>query len=159
MKSLMRMFATLEKGVIFMETVMNLNHFKHTVIECIPLPWDLSQDATAYFKEGLIDIADEWSQHKKIINTKERTFRKSMTSNLPYFHVWFHPDGGLGHIIEESEKFKSYFGKEIIAGMLDLDISLWRKPKYQDSNENKSRVDKFNKKFPWENYDWTKLLD
>lgn len=50
MKCLIQMFAEEDLGVIFMETVINIMKNYHTVIECIPIPWDLAQDAPAYFK-------------------------------------------------------------------------------------------------------------
>jgi hypothetical protein len=50
MKCLIQMFADEDRGVIFMETVINMKWNNHTVIECIPIPWDLAQDAPAYFK-------------------------------------------------------------------------------------------------------------
>ena len=46
----MRMFAEQDKGVVFYETVLNLRHQKHTVIECVPLPWDKFEDLPAYFR-------------------------------------------------------------------------------------------------------------
>lgn len=39
-------------GVIFMETVMNLRQHRHTVIEAIPVPYGVYEDAPAYFKVG-----------------------------------------------------------------------------------------------------------
>ena len=50
MKSLMRMFAEDDKGVIFYETVISLKWQKHTVIECVPLPWAQFDEIPAYFK-------------------------------------------------------------------------------------------------------------
>lgn len=50
MKCLMRMFAEEDKGVIFYETVISLKWQKHTVIECVPLPWDHYEDIPQYFK-------------------------------------------------------------------------------------------------------------
>lgn len=50
MKCLMRMFAADQRGVVFLENVINLRRRRHTIIEVIPMPWDLAQDAPAYFK-------------------------------------------------------------------------------------------------------------
>lgn len=50
MKTLTQMFAHQEKGIVFYETVINLRWQKHTVIECVPLPWNLYEDTPAYFK-------------------------------------------------------------------------------------------------------------
>jgi hypothetical protein len=46
----MRMFAEEDKGVIFYETVITLKYQKHTVIECVPLPWDVFDLIPGYFK-------------------------------------------------------------------------------------------------------------
>lgn len=50
MKCLMRMFAEEDKGVVFYETVINLKWQKHTVIECVPLPWVHFEQIPGYFK-------------------------------------------------------------------------------------------------------------
>jgi hypothetical protein len=50
MKTLIRMFAEEDKGVIFYETVLNLGWQKHTFIECVPLPWATYDDIPIYFK-------------------------------------------------------------------------------------------------------------
>ncbi|KAI0243699.1 Pre-mRNA-splicing factor cwf19, partial [Massospora cicadina] len=60
------MFAEQDKGVVFMETVLNLTNCYHTVIECIPLPWGDAEDAPGYFKEGLLEADEEWSRHSKV---------------------------------------------------------------------------------------------
>ncbi len=50
MKCLMQMFAEEDKGVVFYETVISIKWQKHTMIECVPLPWDQFEDLPAYFK-------------------------------------------------------------------------------------------------------------
>ncbi len=50
MKSLMRMFAAEDKGVVFFETVLSLKHQKHTFIECIPLAWEHFDEIPGYFR-------------------------------------------------------------------------------------------------------------
>lgn len=50
MKSLMRMFADEDKGVIFFETVLTLKFQKHSFIECIPVPWEQFDVLPGYFK-------------------------------------------------------------------------------------------------------------
>ena len=51
-KCLIRMFEKINRGVLFMEQVMHLKRKVHTVIECIPVPFSVYQDATGYFKVG-----------------------------------------------------------------------------------------------------------
>ncbi|KAG2212917.1 hypothetical protein INT46_010473 [Mucor plumbeus] len=155
-KCLMKMFHEQGKGVVFMETVLNLRQQRHAVIEAIPIPYGVYEDAPAYFKEAIMASGEEWSQHKKIIDTSVRGFRNSMVSNLPYFHVWCGLDKGYGHVIENTKDFPYWFGKEVIAGMMDIGPELWRKPRYHHAAENHSRQQEFLKS--WEKWDWTAAL-
>ncbi|KAJ1984400.1 Pre-mRNA-splicing factor cwf19 [Dimargaris verticillata] len=159
MKCLLQAFHFQGKGVVFMETVMEVTPRKgrHTAIECLPIPEDLMDDLPAFFREALLSADDEWTQHRKVLDTSLRAtkvsdlpsvqaasnsgtkkyaqhavktggFRKSLTAKVPYFHVWLDLDGGLGHVIENPRLFPHYLGKEIIAGMLDLPPRLYRRP-------------------------------
>lgn len=128
MKSLMRMFAEDDKGVIFFETVLTLKYQKHSSIECVPVPWEQFDILPGYFKvpsytlfrilckrltepsifvqESILMSEAEWSQHKKLIDFSSRSggFRRMMVPNLPYFMVQFDYKGekGYGHVIEGS---------------------------------------------------------
>jgi len=156
-KCLMRMFHDQGKGVIFMELVKNFKQQRHTVIECIPVPYGVVEDAPMYFQEAIKGSEGEWSQHKKLIDTSKRGFRRSMVKNLPYFHVWFSPNEGYGHVIEEEKEFPGWFGKEVVAGMMDLPPHLWRKPRFQHQSENRERQRAFLQN--WSKYDWTAALE
>lgn len=50
MKSIMRMYAEEDKGVIFYETVITLKWQKHSYIECVPVPWEQFDVLPGYFK-------------------------------------------------------------------------------------------------------------
>ncbi|TFY75189.1 hypothetical protein EWM64_g8821 [Hericium alpestre] len=103
MKSVMQMFADEDKGVIFYETILTLKSQKHTVIECVPVPWEEFDLLPGYFKESIMNSEAEWSQHKKLIDFSKRGgFRRMMVPNLPYFMVQFDHKGekGYGHVIE-----------------------------------------------------------
>jgi hypothetical protein len=50
MKSVMRMFAEEDKGVVFYETVLSLSKQSHTFIECVPVPWEHFDYLPGYFK-------------------------------------------------------------------------------------------------------------
>ncbi|KAG1473468.1 hypothetical protein G6F56_000939 [Rhizopus delemar] len=155
-KCLMKMFHEQNKGTIFMETVTNVRSQRHTVIEAIPVPYGVYEDVPAYFKESILAAEEEWSQHKKLIDTSDRGFRHSMLKSLPYFHVWFGLDKGYGHVIEDAKEFPYWFGKETIAGSMDLGPELWRRPKYYSQNDNHYRLKEFLKS--WEKWDWTAAL-
>ncbi len=169
-KCLIKRFAKEGKGVIFMETVPNLKWHRHTIIECIPVPMDVSEDAPAYFKDALLASESDWSQHQKVIDTSKNGFRRSMVKvrfskfftdfpqNLPYFHVWFDPNRGYGHVIEgEGVQFPGWFGREVLAGAMDLGVEVWRKPRRANADENAARKVAFIK--AWQPFDWTKALD
>ncbi|KAG1879104.1 CwfJ C-terminus 1-domain-containing protein-like protein [Suillus subluteus] len=180
MKSVMRMFAEEDKGVIFYETVISLKPQKHTCIECVPLPWDKYDDIPAYFKESILASEAEWSTHKKLIDFSARPggFRRAMVPNLPYFMVQFDYKGekGYGHVIEgtgesaatgeedgaldEGDKgggdFPRYFAGEIIGNVLDLDPRRWMRPRRVDYRHNKDRIQRLKKMY--DKFDWTGLI-
>jgi hypothetical protein len=132
----------------------------------------------------LLSAGNEWSQHRKIIETDrdkkgKKDFRKSMIKNLPYFHVWFDPNRGYGHIIEDAEteaetgdtggmeslgssgnaKWPVWFGKEVLAGPLDSSPEYWRRPRVVglDDKDVVGNVKAF--KENWKPFDWTAMLD
>lgn len=143
-------------GVIFQEQVIHYKWHRHTVIECIPVPQSLAEDAPAYFKEAIFASEDEWSQHKKLI-ISDKGFRRSLTSKLPYFHVWLSLDTGYGHIIEQPQEWNPWFGKEVIASVLDLSPEFWRKPRMADLSELDAQNAKFLLK--WKPFNWTLMLE
>ncbi|KAH9080441.1 CwfJ C-terminus 1-domain-containing protein-like protein [Lactarius deliciosus] len=178
MKSLMRMYAEDDKGVVFYETVISLKWQTHSVIECVPVPWEQFDVLPGYFKESILMSEAEWSQHKKLIDFASRPggFRRMMVPNLPYFMVQFDYKGekGYGHVIEgsgetigdeegldEGEKgggdFPKYFAGEIIGNILELEARRWRRPRRVDFEKNKERVARF--QTGYERFDWTGLLE
>jgi hypothetical protein len=51
-KCLLQMFAQQDKDVVFMETVISLaRQRRHCMIECIPVPCEVSNNAPMYFKK------------------------------------------------------------------------------------------------------------
>ncbi|KAL0576052.1 Pre-mRNA-splicing factor cwf19 [Marasmius crinis-equi] len=174
MKSLMRMYAEEDKGVVFYETVISLKWQKHTCIECVPVPWNEFDTLPGYFKESILTSEAEWSQHKKLIDFSARPFRRAMVPNLPYFMVQFDYKGekGYGHVIEgndaangeedmdEGEKgggeFPRWFAGEIIGNLLDIEPRRWRRPKRIDFRTNKERIAQFRKNY--DKYDWTGMI-
>ncbi|KAJ3410584.1 hypothetical protein HDV05_003621 [Chytridiales sp. JEL 0842] len=159
MKCLIQMQWQRNHGVIFIEQVLNLKWQKHTVIECIPVPLSVFDEAKAYFHQALSTSDDEWSTHKKIIQTESRGFRRSMVPHLPYFHVWFNPDGGFGHVIE-GEGWAEWFGREVVGGLLGMDegdLGKWRRPRKAGVEEVRRAKEGFQGR--WEKFDWTKMLN
>ncbi|KAI8820967.1 CwfJ C-terminus 1-domain-containing protein-like protein [Fimicolochytrium jonesii] len=156
-KCLLQMFAAQKQGVVFMEQVINFKWHKHTVIECIPVPLSNWEDCPAYYKEAILAADEEWTQHRKLIDTSKHGFRRSMVKNLPYFHVWFDPNRGMGHVIEDQENWNEWFGREVIASFLDLSPDKWRRPRWINPKDHAPRMKWFLEK--WKGYDWTAMLE
>jgi hypothetical protein len=75
---------------------------------------------------------------------------------MPYFHVWFDIDGGLGHIVEDSNRWPKgdLFAREVIGGMLDTAPDVVRK--HGKWHRNDRRLEGFQKR--WKKFDWTHVL-
>ncbi|KAK9456096.1 CwfJ C-terminus 1-domain-containing protein-like protein [Dipodascopsis uninucleata] len=170
MKSLVRMYHSLDMSVIFYENAASTSPWHHASIEAIPLPEDLAEAAPAYFREAILMSDEEWSSHSKIIDTLKRAkdpkshfparmaFRHSLVKEMPYFHVWFTIDGGYGHVIEDSSKWPKgdLFAREIIGGMLDTGPEVINHRRLSYSRGQDSRIKNFKK--VWDGYDWTMML-
>jgi hypothetical protein len=60
-------------------------------------------------------------------------------------------------VVEDTSKFPEYFGKEVLAGILELNPGEWRKPRFLTAEEQESDVQNFLK--DWKDFDWTRMLD
>jgi hypothetical protein len=49
-KCLIKMFASIKKDVIFMETVLDFRQNRHTIVECVPVSEAVGEAAPMYFK-------------------------------------------------------------------------------------------------------------
>ncbi|KAI9679119.1 MAG: hypothetical protein M1829_001789 [Trizodia sp. TS-e1964] len=168
MKSLTRMYADHGRSVIFYENAAQPERRKHAAMEVVPLPESAGDTAPAFFKEAILSSDEEWSQHVKIIDTislarsrglGKSAFRRSIAKEMPYFHVWFHLDGGLGHIVEDAQRWPrgDLFAREIIGGMLDVEPGvIKRQGRWKRGEEMDRRVDRFRK--GWQKWDWTSIL-
>ncbi|ROW16625.1 hypothetical protein VPNG_01485 [Cytospora leucostoma] len=164
MKSLIRLYHEQGREVIFYENAAAPQRRLHAALVAVPIPWDLGATAPAFFRESMLSADEEWSQHKKIIDTSKRAkeglgkmaFRRSIAKEMPYFHVWFSIDGGLGHIVEDSSRWPKgdLFAREIVGGMLDCEPdNIKRQGRWSRSDP---RVDGFKK--TWRKFDWTRVL-
>ncbi|EFQ35707.1 hypothetical protein CGRA01v4_06087 [Colletotrichum graminicola] len=164
MKSLTRMYHEKGQEVIFYENAAAPQRHLHAAMMAVPIPYEEGATAPAYFKEAFLTTDDEWSQHQKIIDTAAKArdgmgrmaFRRSIAKEMPYFHVWFTLDGGLGHIVENSDRWPrgDLFAREIIGGILDVGPDVIKKQGRW--NKGDRRVEGFNKK--WRKFDWTRVL-
>ncbi|KAF6843125.1 cell cycle control protein [Colletotrichum musicola] len=164
MKSLTRMYHEKGQEVIFYENAAAPHRHLHAAMMAVPIPYEEGATAPAYFKEAFLTADDEWSQHKKIIDTGARArdgmgrmaFRRSIAKEMPYFHAWFTLDGGLGHVVENADRWPrgDLFAREIIGGILDVAPDVIKKQGRW--NKGDRRVDGFKK--TWRKFDWTRVL-
>ena len=108
---------------------------------------------------------EEWTEHKKIIDTLSKSkeglgklaFRRTLVKEMPYFHVWYQIDGGMGHIVEDSNRWPKgdLFAREIIGGMLNKGPEVIKKQGRWGNGLDK-RLDGFRKR--WTDFDWTHVL-
>ena len=165
MKSLTRHYDALGRGVLFYENAAHSHKKQHAALHAIPLPHHLVDTAPAYFKEAILSADAEWSQHKPIIDTLalsqkpgygKAAFRKALPKEMPYFHVWFTLDGGMGHVVEDERRWPKgdLFAREVIGGMIDAGPERVKKQGRWERRDR--RVDGFRKK--WSAWDWTKAL-
>ena len=113
-------------------------------------------------QEAILHTAEEWSTHRKLIPTSaDKPFRTSLHPNLPYFHAWFDPNRGLGHVIEsqgevDTTPWPEWFGREVLAGPLDIPPERWRRPKPLSARELVRARDELRRAYMA--YDWTSQL-
>lgn len=164
MKSLTRMYHAQGREVLFYENAAAPNRHLHAAMVAVPIPYAEGATAPAYFKEAFLSADEEWSQHKKIIDTGARAreglgrmaFRRSLAKEMPYFHVWFTLDGGLGHIVEDAGRWPKgdVFAREVIGGIVDAEPHIMKKQGRWHRGD--PRVDGFKKE--WRKFDWTRVL-
>ncbi|XP_045499855.1 CWF19-like protein 2 homolog [Colias croceus] len=142
-KMVTQFFNLQNQDVVFYETATRLHRYPHFVINCVPLPRDVGDMASIYFKKALLECEAEWSMNKKVVDLKGKNIRKGIPKGLPYFWVDFGMDPGFAHVIEDQQLFPKTFGEEIIAGMLDLDHSSWRNPQREYGDVQRKKVIEF----------------
>ncbi|KAK0726445.1 CwfJ C-terminus 1-domain-containing protein-like protein [Apiosordaria backusii] len=166
MKSLTRLYHDQGREVLFYENAAAPQRRLHAVMVAVPIPYELGETAPAFFREAMMSADEEWSQHKKVIDTLKKSkepgfgrmaFRKSIAKEMPYFHVWFGLDGGLGHVVEDAGRWPrgDGFAREIIGGMLDAEPDVIKKQGRWSRGDE--RVEGFRKR--WRKWDWTRVLE
>ncbi|EEY15335.1 cell cycle control protein cwf19 [Verticillium alfalfae VaMs.102] len=164
MKSLTRMYHDKGQEVIFYENAAAPHRHLHAAMIAVPIPYEEGAMVPAYFKEAFLSADEEWAQHRKVIDTGAKAaggmgrmaFRRSIAKEMPYFHVWFTLDGGLGHIIENSDKWPrgDLFAREIVGGIMDVGPDVIKKQGRWRRDD--TRVEGFQR--GWRKFDWTRLL-
>jgi hypothetical protein len=164
MKCLTRMYHDQGRDVVFYENAATPGKKMHAAMQCVPIPFELGETAPAFFRESILEAADEWAQHKKIIETLKAAkngqgksaFRRNLAKEMPYFHVWFELDGGMGHVVEDERRWPKgdLFAREVLGGMLDRDVEVIRRQGRWVKGDR--RVEGWRK--GWRKFDWTRVL-
>ena len=156
--ALVKMFAKLHRGCIFLETTHDMESRRHTVIDCRPLPKDEFLDAPIYFKKAILESDEEWASHKKLYDSRGgKPIAQLIPKGFPYFHVEFGLDGGFAHVIEDREQFPEQFGKSVICGILQEPADIVLRNRVQSKEEEWKRVKAF--LTCYKAFDWTLELD
>ena len=160
--SLENLYARERKGIIFCETVLPNKNFWQTKIEVIPVPFSQLQDAPIYFKSALVEQAEEYGTHTKLMKTtNSKQLRSVLPKKFPYFSIdWGNistsSNTGYAQIIESSD-FPRDFGLDTLAGMMELDpVRFHRKKKFPKGFEAEL-VSNFAAK--WKSFDWTQRIE
>ncbi|OMP88450.1 Pre-mRNA-splicing factor cwf19, partial [Diplodia seriata] len=164
MKCLIRMYHDQGRDVVFYENAASPHRKRHASLNAVPIPYDLGETAPAFFREAILSADEEWTQHKKLIDTAKKSregmgrmaFRRSIAKEMPYFHVWFELDGGMGHIVEDANRWPKgdLFARETLGGMLDVGPQVIKRQGRWHRNDR--RVEGFRK--AWKKFDWTRVL-
>ena len=164
MKCLTRLYHDQGRDVVFYENAAHPHRKPHAAMCAVPIQFELGATAPAFFREAILAADEEWTQHRKLLDTLKaaksglgkQAFRKTIAKEVPYFHVWFELDGGLGHVVEDVVRWPKgdLFARETLGGMLDARIEIIKKQGRWTRNDR--RVDGFGRR--WRQFDWTRML-
>ncbi|KRZ89045.1 CWF19-like protein 2 -like protein [Trichinella sp. T8] len=144
-EKLVAMFRTQSLCCIFFETAKNVKHMPHCFLECIPVSKKIFECAPMYFKQAIMECEDSSRDNAVLIDMKERDVKRVIPAGFSYFVVYFGLEGGMAHIIENESLVPSWFGQEVIGGMLGLEYNQWRKPANEVLEQQVKRVTTFKK--------------
>lgn len=167
MKSLTRLYHAQGREVLFYENAAAPQQHRHAALVAVPIPYEEGAMAPAHFKEAFLSSDAEWSQHRPVIDTQKAAdgglgrvaFRRSIAKEMPYFHVWFTLDGGLGHVVEDGGgrwPKGDIFAREVIGGIVGAEPHIVKKQGRWQKGGDSARVEAWKK--DWRKYDWTRVL-
>ncbi|KRZ41478.1 CWF19-like protein 2 [Trichinella pseudospiralis] len=144
-EKLVAMFRTQSLCCIFFETAKNVKHMPHCFLECVPVSEKIFECAPMYFKQAIMECEESCRDNAVLIDMKGKDVKRVIPAGFSYFVVYFGLEGGMAHIIENESLVPSWFGQEVIGGMLGLEYNQWRKPVNELLEEQVKRVAAFKK--------------
>jgi CWF19-like protein 2 len=156
------MYSSHGESVLFYEDASHPNRHRHPALVAVPMSPSSYSQCPAYFTQALNTAESEWATHRPIIRTDDPKlgkwgFRKRIAKEAPYFHVWFGLEGGMGHVVEDEERWGDgeVWVRSLLGGMLKVGREVWGKMGRWSGHDG--RVEGFRKR--WGKFDWTKVLE
>ena len=129
MRALTAYHAAAGRDVVFVEVALQLDALVHTAIDAVPLSRDDGALAPMFFRKALSECDTMWTSHERVIDVIARGgLQKSVPQGFPYIFVQFGTSPAMAHAVEDQSLFQRSFGLEILAGMLDLPPTAWKRP-------------------------------
>ena len=75
-----------------------------------------------YFKKAILECEEEWSQHKKLYDTRG-SIRGSVPPGFAYFAVGFGLQAGYAHHVEDEATWPKDFGRDVLEGLLEHPVT------------------------------------
>lgn len=166
-QALENVYARDRKGIVMCETVLPSNNnsntgFWQTKLEVVPVPFAVLQDAPLYFKSAMMEQAEEWGAHNKVLPTSaQKPLQAVIPSGFPYFAVnWGNlatsrNANGYAQIIESSS-FRHDFGLDTLAAMMEMDPVRFHRKRTFPKDMERQLMEVFLEK--WKPFDWTEKL-
>ena len=126
-------------------------------LECVPLSTRDGGAAPAFFRKAILEAGEEWSQHRKLYETKG-SVRGVVPPGFSYFACGFGIHSGYATVIENQDDWPRDFGRDVLEGILehpDAGIPLARRRK-EPFDKMQQRVLAMTKAFA--PFDWTTQL-
>ncbi|PON48721.1 Cwf19-like protein [Trema orientale] len=139
--SLKKYYKNQGKEVVFFEWVSKRS--SHANLQAIPVPSSKAAALQNIFNFAAEKLGFKFAAMKFNNNSDGRNYlRTQFDGNLSFFYVEL-PDGTtLAHVVEETERFPAQFGREVLAGLLDMAKRAdWRNCTYSKEEETKMAGD------------------
>ncbi|KAK4602637.1 hypothetical protein RGQ29_011595 [Quercus rubra] len=139
--SLKRYYKNQGKSVVFFEWVSKRS--THANLQAIPVPSSRAAAVQDIFNLAAEKLGFKFVALRKNENSDGRkVLRTQFDKNFSFFYVEL-PDGTIfSHLVEENERFPAQFGREVLAGLLNMaDRADWRNCSQSKEEETKMAED------------------